>query len=274
MPEAGGVDARKGRRRIHKATNAFQARLVGVLRRWQARVTPEVQKALKAGKPKADIMALVDIRLLQLAADLEELNQAAMIDAYVLGNGKAPDARGLALISEQVEGFTKGIEDSLLPRLRAKIEKWVSEGEAALQRQQFQVWELGALGSVIDTLAPSVAAGAGDFWTMLFKGAGLKLGDFNKNREDQGQKPLKVRWVLDQGADHCEASSGFFGCPDLAGVYDSWDDLPTVPAGQVTCRGNCRCEIKVVEDSGRETDPSLFQPARPGETVPRTGRRR
>ena len=64
MPEAGGVDARKGRRRIHKATNAFQARLVGVLRRWQARVAPEVQKALKAGKPKGDIMAPVDIRLL------------------------------------------------------------------------------------------------------------------------------------------------------------------------------------------------------------------
>ena len=64
----------------------------------------------------------------------------------------------------------------------------------------------------------------------------------------EGLAPERIRWVLDPNADHCEDSAGHYGCPGLAGEYDSWNDLPTVPAGQVTCRGNCRCHLEVFRD--------------------------
>ena len=74
----------------------------------------------------------------------------------------------------------------------------------------------------------------------------------DKEREEAGKKPRRVRWVLDPAAEHCKKSEFHYGCPELAGEYESWDHMPTVPAGDVSCLGNCRCHIDVKTESGWE----------------------
>jgi len=105
-----------------------------------------------------------------------------------------------------------------------------------------------ALSGVGDAIKPGLAQGAGESWVLIFK-TQQTLGRAREGgRRAQGLPPETIRWVLDPRAAHCAASSGYHGCPDLAGEYDSWDALPTVPAAQVTCRGNCRCHLEVMRD--------------------------
>ena len=77
----------------------------------------------------------------------------------------------------------------------------------------------------------------------------------NAEREARGEKPIPVRWVLDPQAEHCEDDRrrGTFGCPSLAREYPGgWATLPTVPAGNVSCLGNCRCRLEADFGKGWE----------------------
>jgi hypothetical protein len=95
------------------------------------------------------------------------------------------------------------------------------------------------------SMAPTYSGGA---WVMIFE-TQRELGYARETeRIKQGLPIEKVRWVLDPRAEHCNDSPGYHGCINLAGEYASWHDLPTVPAGQVTCRGNCRCHLEVFRD--------------------------
>lgn len=86
------------------------------------------------------------------------------------------------------------------------------------------------------------------------KGLADKVGDnflVNRPKGDMADgNPRKVRWILDPAAEHCQDSAHGFGCIGLEGEYASWDALPTVPAGEVTCLGNCRCNIEAQNDDG------------------------
>ena len=76
----------------------------------------------------------------------------------------------------------------------------------------------------------------------------------NAERRANGDAPVRARWVLDQTAEHCEddPARGTFGCPSLARVYENgWDEMPTVPAGNVSCLSNCRCFIEFDNGDGK-----------------------
>ena len=91
-----------------------------------------------------------------------------------------------------------------------------------------------------------VASLAGFAWTTVFSvllAAGL-------DRDDKSGQTTRVRWVLNDLADHCSERPGHFGCPSLAGIYNSWAELPTVPAALTSCVGNCRCRLEVETEPG------------------------
>lgn len=79
---------------------------------------------------------------------------------------------------------------------------------------------------------------AGAYWESIWQG-----------QRDATPIHLKVKRVLQDGADHCPT------CPGKAGVYDSYDDMIAqcggVPAdGSDSCLSNCRCKIFVETESG------------------------
>jgi hypothetical protein len=108
---------------------------------------------------------------------------------------------------------------------------------------------VASLNTVISTTRAMPATYSGGYWVAIFevqKGLGRVRED---ERAAQGLPPEPVRWDLDPNAEHCEPSPGYYGCPELAGEYPAgWSSLKTVPAGMVTCRGNCRCHVKVFRD--------------------------
>jgi len=54
-----------------------------------------------------------------------------------------------------------------------------------------------------------------------------------------GRPQEPVRWVLGSWCKaHCKRIAGYPSCTELEGEYDSWDNLPTVPSGQVACHSD------------------------------------
>lgn len=48
-----------------------------------------------------------------------------------------------------------------------------------------------------------------------------------------GKKPVPIRWVIGPWCKaHCRRIAGHLSCLDVAGEYDEWDCLPTVPGGE------------------------------------------
>lgn len=106
------------------------------------------------------------------------------------------------------------------------------------------------LVGAIATMRARLASYAGEVWEAIFASAKITGQAEDIKRVGNGMPPKRVKWVLDQGANHCKERPGYYGCPDLAGEYDTWDDMPTVPAGQVSCLQNCRCHIAIQNDDG------------------------
>jgi len=103
--------------------------------------------------------------------------------------------------------------------------------------QQYGVIDLG-ISVLFDGKAGALLQMGGVAWNAMFEGVKAQPGNQGK----------KVRWILDPAVPtHCEASANRHGCIDLAKTYDSWDDLPTLPAGEVTCIGNCILPGTVVD---------------------------
>ena len=250
--------------KLGKATERYQGQLSGVYDRWVRELNPILKKAISKDIPLRSTMALVDDAIEILLDKLFDINRAAMFQAYTLGYGRAPDMAGMEKIAKSTAAFRESLETEMGPRIRGDIESFLIAQRKP--ESTFAIDPLSLAGS-LGAQKSGLLSGGGGYWALGFQGAGDKLGLIDKNRDDAGQPKIKIKWVLDPGAEHCEASSGHYGCPDLAGEYDSWDDLPTVPAGDVSCRGNCRCEIKIIEGK-RDIDPIAIPAPRPKQTDP------
>jgi len=139
----------------------------------------------------------------------------------------------LAMTATAAQGLRTGLIDSIRTRLTSKL------GDAAN-------FDRSSLKGIFDTARASVASPAGVAWNGLF----VALLAAGKEQESQTGRTQRVRWLLNDLAEHCAASPGKFACPEIAGTYDSWSELPTVPAGDVTCRGNCRCVLEAETSPG------------------------
>jgi len=65
-----------------------------------------------------------------------------------------------------------------------------------------------------------------------------RKGDKGMPRRSSGTKAQPVRWVLGTWCEaHCRRIAGRPSCSDVAGEYDEWDCLPTVPDGaELACK--------------------------------------
>lgn len=233
--DAGDLRTKPGR--WERATNAQQRLLVKAYDQWAAQLQRDLQRASQLWTPQAGLELIVDKALPALENAMLEATHKGIQTAEKIGlNGTLPSPRVLTNRQEHITKNDKLVSENLVPFIGQRIKEQLATGIVSEPK-------LLTAGLAVQRL--SAASYAGGFWAMIFETKKAKGQDEAKDLIKQGLPPRRVRWVLDPSAEHCKASSGYYGCPELAGVYDSWDALPTVPAGMVTCRGSCRCLLEI-----------------------------
>lgn len=237
-------DLRSGRDKLVRATNAQQKAMVQAYDTWAAKLERELLQAAGLLALPHQVVGMVDRSLPMLEAKLVEINHEGALTAQriIAGRGQ-PSSRVMAATAEGLQRGDEAISAKLVPFIGGKVKEVLATGSplAGLAKKE--------VAAALDAQRLYPAYTAGNFWAMLFDIMRAKGQDEDVLLRAQGQPPARVWWVLDPTADHCSASTGFYGCPDLAGEYPGgWDTLPTLPAGHVVCRYFCRCSIEIWRD--------------------------
>lgn len=255
-----GTTGRRERGAVEKLTNEYQGRLVATYDVWAKEVEGALVNEERSGSKGQALADIVLNRHLPILAErMKDVGRKGMLEAVQFGlGGETMDAQAVQLAQERIERNDMFIDDSLIPQVRAKLTQQLLKDEEAQKEpaslfsspRKYQLDIEGIVASLA-ALRNTSAGFSGGFWNAVFLGAGLARLKDDKRRTENNETPRPVRWVLDPNAEHCKDSAGFHGCAGLEGQYESWDSLPTVPAGEVTCRGNCRCGIEVETGPGQ-----------------------
>ncbi len=233
-------DLRSGQSRLGRAVNAQQLRLVRAYDTWAAGLKRDWDTALKRWASPAQLRLILEGHLPELEAAMLDTTHRGIQTAEKLAIGRLPpSSRVVAAREDHLRKNDELVATALMPFIGERLAAALTGAGAVDSR---------AVVQALTAQRSFPAQYAGGFWAMVFETKQAAGQDEDEGRKAQGLPPVPVRWVLDPLAEHCQASPGFYGCPDLAGEYPSWGDLPTVPAGQVTCRGNDRCWIEVWRD--------------------------
>jgi hypothetical protein len=240
---------RGGGGRYEDVTNDLQKRLLGIYDRWAIETRKQILESQDRQHTVSTFDRIIAGRLHELESNLikaQELGiDAAMQVALAVGDMQSVLVQ--TAINKLKQNAITGIRDSLIENIRTRLSNKITQAE------QF---DRSSLKDMFDSARFQIASGSGLVWNGIF----LALHAAGRERERRAGLPQRVRWVLNDLAEHCSESPGRFGCPSQAGIYDSWSELETVPAGLVTCRGNCRCRLEV------ETAPgsNVWQRGLPG----------
>ena len=238
-----GQDLRTIRGTYERFVNGYQRSLVETYDTWSR----ETARLVALGdKTLAMMNETVVGRLDQLSADLKVLGRQRISEAAGLGMGDVLGRHAQRLevqtvISELIRANDDYIDNALIPSIRERALKGVPDAVPLPSAARREV-----LSTALATRRARVAQGAGGAVTAIFEPQMAAGKVENAERRQRGEAAIPVRWVLDAGAEHCadDSTRGTFGCPNLARVYaNGWDELPTVPAGNVSCLGNCRCQL-------------------------------
>ncbi len=236
----GGSKQRLGSGDWEQTTNRQQRRLTRAYDAWSARTRRSLLDSAKRGGTIPQQSAILDQAMRELEVELAAVLEVGTKQAARQGAGDRIDLPAVrATIAEHERENRELLAAGLIPAIAGALIVQVIRG-AALDSKTLQ----GAFGAV--RAAPGRMAGRS--WVLIFETQKAVGKQRETERKAKGLAIERVRWVIDPRAEHCVDSPGFHGCPGLAREYPSWDDLPTVPAGEVTCRGNCRCHIEVFRD--------------------------
>ncbi len=232
--------------------NDYQAELVDHYDIWSRDTTRILARQKGSGATAVALRRTLAGRIQNLEVDLMGLGRQRLFEAGMRGLGdrfahRADTVSVQQTISQLQARNDTFLVESLMPDVRRAFAGTLAEPDVGALRT--------ALGEATKPFRARVAGYSGGATVAVFetqKRAGI---DENVERVSRGEAPIAVRWVLDPGAEHCEddPSRGTFGCPGLAGVYaEGFESLPTVPAGNVSCLGNCKCHIQLNDGSGWE----------------------
>jgi len=225
--------------KAEEITNELQSSMVDIYDKWAKDAKTVILSAVNRGIEQDDLGTIVKGRLAELSTKLLASQKEGITGALNLFVNTAlnPSTRiqgvTAVLLSQAAESMRTGLIPSIQERLSAKL-------------SVAGTIDATHLDEIFNSARASVAASAGYAWAGIFLG----LSAAGQDLEERTGVAQRVRWVLNPTAEHCAESEGHFGCPSQARVYDSWSELETVPAGQVTCRGNCRCRLEVEESPG------------------------
>lgn len=230
----------RGGGKWERATDAQQKKLVRVFDEWSVSVRKEILKARNASKN--ELIRIIDRRISELETNILEVMRTGVLKAAIASVGieHVNDPVVLSAQNKQIMENENLVKGALIPNIHLALRQKILEREEVNPRELLEDFQ---------PMRVRTAQYAGGFWVMIFnvqQAAGIEL---ERQRKQQGLPVEPVRWVLDPAAEHCNPSPGYFGCIELKGEYpNGWSSLPTVPAGQVTCRGNCRCHLEVFKN--------------------------
>jgi len=237
----GGSKQRLGSGDWEQATNRQQRRLTRVFDAWSAQTRRALTGAASRGVSIPDQMTILDRAMPELESKLVQvLDVGTKAAARISARDRAKMPEIQRVIGEHGREDRTLVAQALMPFIHARLAPEVARGLTGDPKAL-----MGAFGAV--RAAPGQYAGRA--WVMIFE-TQQELGHVREEeRRREGKTIEPVRWVIDPRADHCKPSPGHYGCLELAGEYaGGWHSLPTLPAGMVTCRGNCRCHIEVYRD--------------------------
>lgn len=248
-----GQKQRIGSGTYEEKVNRQQRKLVRVYDQWLAGVKREIAARAKRGATLPELSAYLDGQVPRLEARLTEIMNVGTQSAIKTATGSRAELPAIVALGErQMNENVAMVRDNLIPKLHEKLTLAIAAavpafvvGSLAIQQQQAVALAIKN-ASLASRAMP--AQYAGGYWVAVFEAQQTLGGVREDERKSQGLDPEPVKWNLDPRAVHCLPSAGFYGCPELAKEYPSWRALPTVPAGQVTCRGNCRCHLTVLRD--------------------------
>jgi hypothetical protein len=236
MATANNPDLRQGSGGYERVTNTYQRRLLRDYDAWSVETRRFLLQSVDRGMTPGQVQRMLLSRMPRLSLGLEESGRNVMSAAARVAVGREK-ARTSAIVQrvirELIAQHIAAVQSQLVPGIAEQLQRNMGR-ESQLDRRN--------LKQIFDNQRYRVSNYAGGAWHAIFE-TQRQVG-----MEEDEQR--RVRWVLDDRAEHCLVSPGFFGCPELAGEYESWNAMPTVPAGQTTCRGNCRCRIEVMDDNG------------------------
>jgi hypothetical protein len=230
----------KGPRHLLRMTNDYQKELFRAYDQWCGYISKQLSEM---NGDKSALMAEVDNALPELLDDLKKLGERRIRSAFLMGmRGREPSEKALAAIKGKIDSNGKYIERSLIPAVRERLDRYISDAKD----KEIRTYGLAALLTIdaLGGLRSRVGMYAGEAWNAVWQGAKILGQEEEEERKSKGEKERRVRWVLDPASKHCPE------CERYAGEYDRWLDMPTVPGGEVSCLVNCRCQILTEEEDG------------------------
>jgi len=233
---------RSGGGDYENTTNRLQSQLLNIYDRWAIDTRTQILSAQEQGIAPEQFSRIIAGRVSDLETNL--INAQALGITAAVGIAISQSLRNSARVQTAIAALTltaaTSIRTSLIDNIQTRLSTKLADAAGTV------AFDRSTLKDIFDTNRASVASSAGLAWSGIFT-ALLAAG---QEQEQQTGQTQRVRWVLNDAAAHCDDSPGRFGCPGQSGVYDSWAELETVPAGQVTCRGNCRCRLEVETEPG------------------------
>ncbi len=237
-----GQKQRIGAGGYERITNLQQRALVKAYDSWSARVRRELTDLASRGATIPEQYEHFRHSLDRLQASLTDVSVKGAIRAGKIASGKHFDTPVVQrAVDAEKEIARRLVAESLVPNIHAQLLPAIAAGQALSASALLEDFNAGR---------PMAAQYAGGAWVAIFKVQQELGGERERERISAGLAIEPVRWVLDPSASHCaHGADGFYGCLEIAGVYpQGWSSLPTVPAGRVSCRGNCRCHLEVYRD--------------------------
>ena len=226
------IDKRAAEGAYERLTNRLQVRLIRAYDIWVRGTTRELQRAIHKGLPVSYLQGIANSRVDELLANLTPMITSGVVAAGTVGvgrvNARKPVVQGA--IHKRIGRETGYLHSSLGPDIK--------------QQMKVAGTDVPAIKPALDANRARVGSYAGAAWATIFESQ-MALG---KEQERENNESQRIRWVLDPMAVHCKPAGGRRGCLELAGEYDNWNALPVVPAGEVTCAGNCRCHLEIFID--------------------------
>lgn len=249
-----GVDGRDqpqgGRDRAITLTNLYQKELLEAIDKFSLDIENTVKAIPEASKVVVE--KVISERLPKFQDKLIEISEAKIREGFALGHRRSKREPGLAAkraLEERLARNRQYLTESFIPDLRAKMIANIGGKPLNILRRQYQFDPFLLIGAIASMRA-RLASYSGEVWEAIFSSAKISGQEADIERMGKGLKPRRVRWELDAGSQHCKERPDYHGCPDLAKEYDSWDAMPTVPGGKVSCLTNCRCSISIQNEDG------------------------
>ena len=226
-----------------RATNGQQRKLVRAFDNWSSDLNRELKKEAAAGATPGRLSSILDKRIPDLEKSMLDITNKGIIGATRISAKSRSDLPVVQAVSQkQIADNTLLVTNSLIPKIHEGLMLPIARGINANPT---------ALKENLDALRFAPAQYAGGYWVAIFETQKALGGQREAERASLGLAVEPIRWVLDPNAEHCKPTpekGGFYGCPELAREYQHWSEIPTVPGGHVTCRGNCRCHLEVLRD--------------------------